>query len=273
MKRVAATVFLAGLMGLPALALPLAASAAVSVGVGVGPGGVGADISIGTEPPPLPVYEQPVAPAPGYIWTPGYWAWAPQGYFYWVDGAWVLPPAVGLLWTPGWWGWNDGFYRWHPGYWGPEVGFYGGINYGYGYFGVGYGGGYWRDRHFYYNTAVSRVNVTNIHNTYVDKTVIRNVTVNHVSYNGGRGGIVASPNAQQRAYDSRPRVAATRSPDRSPGSGLAQPGPAVRHESGPVLRRCAAPARRAGEQAGVPVACLAQRAVESAWFPAVGLAQ
>ena len=26
----------------------------------------------------LPVYEQPVIPGPGYIWTPGYWAWSPD---------------------------------------------------------------------------------------------------------------------------------------------------------------------------------------------------
>jgi len=177
--------------------------------VGVGDGAFGAGISISTEPPPLPVYDQPIAPDEGYVWTPGYWAWAPAGYFYWVDGAWVRPPAIGLLWTPGWWGWSDGFYRWHPGYWSPRVGFYGGIDYGFGYFGVGYGGGYWRNNRFYYNTAVSRVNRTRIHNTYVDRTVVRNVTVNRVSYNGGRGGVAAQPTAQQRALANERRVAAT----------------------------------------------------------------
>ena len=211
MKRIASTVFLAGLVGLPTLAVSPLAAAEVSVGVAVGGDDFSAGVSISTEPPPLPVYEQPVAPDEGYIWTPGYWAWSPAGYFYWVDGAWVLPPAVGLLWTPGWWGWFDSFYRWHPGYWGPEVGFYGGINYGFGYFGVGYGGGYWLNRRFYYNTAVSRVNVTRIHNTYIDRTVIRNVTVNRVSYNGGRGGVVAQPNAQQRAFANQRRFAPTQS--------------------------------------------------------------
>ncbi|WP_291768223.1 hypothetical protein [Castellaniella sp.] len=209
MKRIASTVFLAGLMGLPALAVSPVATAAVSVGVGVSGNDFSAGVAISTEPPMLPVYDQPLAPGQGYIWTPGYWAWSPAGYFYWVDGAWVLPPTVGLLWTPGWWGWFDGFYRWHPGYWGPEVGFYGGINYGYGYFGVGYGGGYWMNNRFYYNTAVSHVDVTNIHNTYIDRTVIRNVTVNRVSYNGGRGGIEAQPSAQQRAFANQRRFEAT----------------------------------------------------------------
>src|ERR1700739_3089991 len=95
-------------------------------------------VSITIAPPPLPVYEQPLCPAPNYIWTPGYWAWDPDyGDYYWVPGTWVLAPAVGLLWTPGYWGWNNGFYAWNSGYWGPTVGFYGGVNYGYGYPGGG----------------------------------------------------------------------------------------------------------------------------------------
>ncbi len=181
---------LTGLLGAPLLSAPLPAAAFVSIG-----------ISVGIAPPPLPVYVQPVAPGPGYIWTPGYWAWDGTEY-YWVPGTWVLPPEVGVLWTPGWWGWDAGFYRWHPGYWGPRVGFYGGINYGFGYFGVGYVGGYWHGRDFYYNRAVNNINVTNIRNVYVDKTVVNNYnnsTVNRVSYNGGRGGIEARPTPQQLA--------------------------------------------------------------------------
>ena len=33
-------------------------------------------LSITIAPPALPVYVQPPIPAPGYIWTPGYWAYA-----------------------------------------------------------------------------------------------------------------------------------------------------------------------------------------------------
>ena len=86
-------------------------------------------IAITVAPPELPVYEQPALPAPGYIWTPGYWAYGSEGYF-WVPGTWVQPPSVGLLWTPGYWGWRDGVYGWNAGYWGPHIGFYGGVNYG-----------------------------------------------------------------------------------------------------------------------------------------------
>jgi hypothetical protein len=177
-------------MAAPMLVLPPPAAAAVSIG-----------ISVNIAPPPLPVYAQPVVPGPGYIWTPGYWAWDPDyGDYYWVPGTWVLPPQIGLLWTPGWWGWSGGYYRWHPGYWGTGVGFYGGVNYGFGYFGVGYVGGYWRGRDFYYNRAVNNVNVTNIRNVYVNRTVINNVNVNRVSYNGGRGGLTARPSAAQLRF-------------------------------------------------------------------------
>ncbi len=145
-------------------------------------------VSITVAPPALPVYEQPPIPEPGYIWTPGYWAWSDDGY-YWVPGTWVEPPEEGLLWTPGYWGWDDGIYLWHAGYWGPTIGFYGGVNYGYGYFGRGYEGGYWDRGAFRYNRAYNHfgndVHITNVYN----KTVVYNTTINHVSYNGGRGGI------------------------------------------------------------------------------------
>ena len=151
-------------------------------------------VSVTVAPPPLPVYAQPVIPGPGYIWTPGYWAWGGEGY-YWVPGTWVLPPAVGLLWTPGYWGWVDGRYFWHAGYWGPTVGFYGGINYGFGYFGVGCLGGRWDHDRFFYNRAVN--NFGGVHITNVFNEPVRNVVATRVSFNGGSGGISARPNAAQ----------------------------------------------------------------------------
>jgi hypothetical protein len=159
----------------------------------------GVFVSVAIGPPALPVYSQPFCPGPGYIWTPGYWAYGPAGY-YWVPGTWVVPPQVGFLWTPGYWGFSAGLYNWHPGYWGPTVGFYGGINYGFGYTGVGYWGGYWRGRDFYYNRAVNNVNITNIHNVY-NRTVINNVNVNRVGYNGGPHGIQARPTSQEMAAE------------------------------------------------------------------------
>jgi hypothetical protein len=159
-------------------------------------------------PPPLPDYEQPPAPADGYLWTPGYWGYAGGGY-YWVPGTWVQPPTVGVLWTPGYWGFAGGVYGFHPGYWGPHIGFYGGVNYGFGYGGTGFAGGRWEGGHFAYNTAVSNVNVTVIHNTYNQTVINNNVTVNRTSFNGGAGGVMAAPTPQQRAAASEPHTPPT----------------------------------------------------------------
>jgi len=183
MKTPIAAGLLAVSLTLGALALPRIAAAQIEFSVTVGP-------------PPVPVYEQPVIPAPGFIWVPGYWYYGPYGY-YWVPGTWVQPPVVGLLWTPGYWGWSEGFFVWHGGYWGPQVGFYGGVNYGYGYPGRGYEGGYWRDNHFWYNREVNNITHVQIQNVY-SKTVINNVTVNRVSYVGGPGGLSAQPTAEEQ---------------------------------------------------------------------------
>ncbi|QAU23798.1 hypothetical protein EO087_07205 [Dyella sp. M7H15-1] len=160
--------------------------------------GIGIGISINVAPPPLPIYEQPPMPAVGYIWTPGYWAWADDGY-YWVPGTWVLAPFVGALWTPGYWGWSDGVYVFHEGYWGTRVGFYGGINYGYGYTGEGYAGGHWGPGGFYYNQSVNQFGGVHVTNVY-HQTVVNHVTINHISYNGGNGGVAAQPTPEQATY-------------------------------------------------------------------------
>jgi len=167
-------------------AIPAASFAQVAVG-----------ISVGIAPPEIPVYEQPLCPGEGYIWTPGYWAYGDDDY-YWVPGTWVLAPRVGVLWTPGYWGWGGGGYLWHAGYWGPHVGFYGGINYGFGYVGSGYYGGRWDRGHFAYNRSVNNVNVTIIHNTYNTRVVNRTTT--RVSYNGGNGGVRARESARERQF-------------------------------------------------------------------------
>jgi hypothetical protein len=161
---------------------------------GVSSAGVYASINIA--PPALEVYEQPMNPTDGYIWTPGYWAYGDRGY-YWVRGAWVAPPQVGFLWTPGYWGYADGLYAFNVGYWGPTVGFYGGVNYGFGYGGTGYDGGRWQGQHFSYNTSVSRVNTSVIHNTYSQN--VGNGGNNRTSFNGGPSGTSARPSSAETA--------------------------------------------------------------------------
>jgi hypothetical protein len=138
---------------------------------------------------------QPPLPGDGYLWVPGYWAWGDAGY-YWVPGYWSQPPQEGLLWTPAWWGWENGAYLWHGGYWGPHVGFYGGINYGFGYGGIGFAGGEWRGHSFFYNSAVVNVGGGRVTNVYVDRNVVVHNTIvnaNHVAFNGGNGGINRQP--------------------------------------------------------------------------------
>jgi hypothetical protein len=172
-------------LGLCSLSTPATAQVAVGISVGFGP-------------PALPVYEQPICPGDGYIWTPGYWAWdSDDEDYYWVPGTWILAPEVGFLWTPPWWGWEGDRFFFHEGWWGPHVGFYGGINYGFGYFGEGFAGGRWDHDHFFYNRSVTNINVVNIHNVYNENVTINNV--NRVSYNGGSGGIERRPRPEEEA--------------------------------------------------------------------------
>ena len=147
-------------------------------------------------PPPLPEYEQPEAPGDGYIWTPGYWSWDDQQQdYFWVPGTWVMPPAEGLLWTPGYWAYDNDAYTWNEGYWSQDVGFYGGVDYGFGYSGTGYDGGYWNGSQFFYNTTVNRVDLRFVRNVYTRP--VDHGWFNHggprIAFNGGPGGINLRP--------------------------------------------------------------------------------
>jgi hypothetical protein len=187
MKRILAAFMMLAALAAPLLSVPGTASAQAYM-----------TVSVGYPPPPLPWYPQPACPGTGYLWTPGYWSWGPYGY-YWVPGTWVLAPAVGLFWTPGYWAWDGGYYWWHSGYWGPSVGFYGDIDYGYGYPGYGYTGGYWDNDDFYYNRTVTNVDVTYIH-TYSQPVDNPGPPESRISYNGGQGGIRVRATAAQLEY-------------------------------------------------------------------------
>ena len=179
-----------------ALTAPLTVvpSASAQIGIGIG-------ISVHVPPPVLPVYVQPPLPAPGYLWTPGYWAYGDAGY-YWVPGVWVQPPSVGLLWTPPYWGFAGGVYGFHTGYWGPHIGYYGGINYGFGYGGIGFFGGEWRGGVFAYNGAVANFGGVHVTNVYVDRSVIEHNTIvnnNHYGF-AGPGGVQHEPTPQEQQF-------------------------------------------------------------------------
>src|SRR6202161_2853572 len=98
MKTFRKVLFLLSLFFVPFAAFTPASFAEIAVG-----------ISVHVGPPALPVYEQPLCPGDGYLWTPGYWAWdGDDSDYYWVPGTWVESPEVGFLWTPPWWGWDGG---------------------------------------------------------------------------------------------------------------------------------------------------------------------
>jgi hypothetical protein len=188
----AAAVVMAPIM-LPILAVPAAQAQ------------IGVALSINIAPPALPVYEQPPLPAAGYMWTPGYWSYGDAGYF-WVPGVWAQPPSAGLLWTPGYWGYSGGVYGWNRGYWGPHVGFYGGVNYGFGFGGVGFVGGEWRGGVFAYNSAVANFGSVRVTNVYENRTIVEQntiVNVNHVSFNGGVGIQVHASAVEMQAVNER----------------------------------------------------------------------
>ena len=214
-------------------------------------------------PPPLPDYDQPPMPAPGYYWTPGYWAWNNVDY-YWVPGVWVEPPQPGLLWTPGYWAFVGGVYAFRPGYWGPRVGFYGGINYGFGYSGRGYEGGRWQGQNFFYNTAVNNIGVMRVTNVYNAPVVVNNITtINRVSFNGGTGGVVAAPTPQQLSAASEPHIpptsfqqnhvrAASVQPQQFLNTNQGKPAVAATPRPGAFNAKEAVPAKAAGSLQAVP---------------------
>src|SRR5579864_6598915 len=246
--------FIGLLMALALVAVMLttpAADAQVAIGVG---------ISVHVAPPVLPVYVQPPLPAPGYLWTPGYWSYGDAGY-YWVPGVWVQPPTAGLLWTPGYWGYEGGVYGWHGGYWGPHVGFYGGVNYGFGFGGVGFVGGEWRGGAFYYNRSVTNVSRTNVTNVYNRTVVINNRST--TSFNGGTGGVQARPTRQEEEYgrerhtaplsvQSQHERAAAGNRENLASQNHGRPAIAATSRPGDFSRHAAVPARAAGGEYHAP---------------------
>lgn len=68
--------------------------------------------------PPAPVVYGPlgVAPAPGWVWTDGYYDWVRSGWV-WRPGRWARPPHPGYVWQgPNYQRYRNG-YRVYPGHW------------------------------------------------------------------------------------------------------------------------------------------------------------
>ena len=121
-------------------------------------------------------------------------------------------------------------YVFHEGYWGPQIGFYGGVSYGFGYDGVGYEGGYWRDGAFFYNRSVNNISNVSITNVYNKTVVVNNVT--NVSYNGGTRGTTTQPTPQQIAAANEHHVAATAAQTQNVHAAAKDPALSLNHNQG-----------------------------------------
>ena len=159
------------------------------------------------------------------------------------------------------------WYVFHDGYWAPEVGFYGGIDYGFGYTGDGYEGGYWNNGAFFYNTAVNNITNSSVTNVFHKPVTDRNRS--RISHNGGPGGVRARPTSAQLAIAREHRVPATAEQRRHAEAAARNPAMALSHNHGPSVSRShisswpvqwARGSRRAARQA----CCPAQRLTCSA---------
>ncbi len=71
--------------------------------------------TIETEPPPPRVEVIGAAPAPGYVWIGGNWAW--KGAWVWQAGRWEAPPSHDAVYIHGYWRHGSTGYSYMEGHW------------------------------------------------------------------------------------------------------------------------------------------------------------
>lgn len=74
------------------------------------------EVEVATAPPPPQVEVQGAPPAPGNVWTPGYWHWNGHRHV-WIRGHWAAPPQVGMTWEPAKWENRGGRWYFRDGRW------------------------------------------------------------------------------------------------------------------------------------------------------------
>lgn len=89
------------------------AGAALAFGTALSACAPGAYVGVGYGPPPPRYGVVGVAPAPGYVWTDGFWDWRGNNWV-WAPGRWQRPPRRGARWEPG--RWQERHDRGHRGY-------------------------------------------------------------------------------------------------------------------------------------------------------------
>jgi hypothetical protein len=94
----------------------LLATAVLAAGALAGCGHGYYAVSVGPPPPP-PVYG-PVgyAPAPGFVWTDGFYDLQGERWV-WVPGRWVQSPRPDASWERPYWERRGNGYRFHKGHW------------------------------------------------------------------------------------------------------------------------------------------------------------
>ena len=162
-----------------------------------------------------------------------------------MPGTWVLPPMAGMLWTPPYWGWADGAYVFHAGYWGPSVGYYGGVDYGFGYGGVGYQGGHSDGANFVYNRSANNFGSMHVTHVYDQKVTVTNNS--KVNYAGGAGGLRNEPTAEERSAEHDRHVPATTQQTKHITAAAKSPALAASHNRGrPAIAAASRPAQFKG---------------------------
>jgi WXXGXW repeat (2 copies) len=95
---------------LPGAALVLAGALLAGCGQGYGA------LYVRNGPPPPRYGVVGVAPGPGFVWTPGYWDWRSNNWF-WVQGRWLRPPRRRAVWVAPEWRHEGRGWRFHRGRW------------------------------------------------------------------------------------------------------------------------------------------------------------
>ena len=86
------------------------------LGAALSIGAFAAEIVVRVGPPARIVETRPVAPGPGYVWTPGYHRWDGRAYV-WTPGVWVTPPRPHARWVAHRWEHRRDGYVFVEGHW------------------------------------------------------------------------------------------------------------------------------------------------------------